>query len=411
MNKVEKLCLELEVLSQMNERVVTYGMDKTVAHTVASMEGENLLPYPETAYSNRPSITFRTASLEGIGQMIIQKLANVVEIIINLVGKVFKYIMSLISSDYGKNHKKQKDNYEQAKKYYYRSHRRYDEEKAGEEEVIVIDSRQTLAEIIRNHATEDLNDKKERLDSAYTVLVENIFENRSAMSNLIIIPKQVEELSETTIDLVNHVDTAIEKYAAGKVRSVVELTMQGKAKISMSKFLVAAGQVNTRISKARTVSLQLPAYPRKDEDFVYPHKYLRECITIIREASFAKSKVSYVNDVFLKGRDAMPAVDDFASGINVIFQKDEMFKKQRDFAAIKRNLIKSKKQLNKRGILPEEVNDFREIMLEYLATVTSTVNYSILYRQTNKAMMNNILRFINAKSFYLVARSKAMGGA
>lgn len=411
MNKVEKLCLELEVLTQMNERVVTYGMDKQVAHTVASMEGENHLPYPETAYSNRPSITFRTASLEGIGQMIIQKLADVVEIIITLVGKVYKYIMALISSEYGKNLKKQKDHYEQTRKYYYRSHSRYEKESKGEEEVIVLDSRKTLDEIIKGHLTEDLNDKKERLDSAYTVLVENIFENRAAVSNLVIAPKQVDELSETTIDLVNHVDGALAKYAAGKVKSIPELTMQGKAKISMSNFLVSASKLNARFASARTTTLQIPAFPRKDEDYIYPHKYLRECITVIREASYTQSNKSYVNDVFLKGKDAMPSLDDFASGINVIFERDEMFKKQRDFVAIKKNLINSKKQLNKRGILPEEVNDFRLVMLEYLATVTATVNYSILFRQTNKAMMNNILKFINAKSFYLVARSKAMGGA
>lgn len=407
MKKISRLAMQIELLANMQEQVQTQGIDKKTATIVASVESDTKLPYPPSAYSNSPSITFREVSLESIGRMIMEKLTSVIDFIIDMFSRFFKYLVSLFDSDYSKKLKEQKDFHRKAKRYYEQSVSKYEAKPKDVPEP----PQKTAEEILEQHLTEDLSSTKERLNGLYTTLLDAMYNNRNEVFYLVLQPQMVDSLNKTSMAFVDNVKNALEKYSKGHMKDLVDAKMQAIAFNLMVDFQKAASATNQHFAKARTPNLKIPKYLRTNDDFIEPHVYLRDCISVVREASFESTGLDYVNEMLLKTGSIYPSLEDFSVRLDLLFQKDEVFKKHRDLVKIKKELLASKKKLSSKGINPEYEGIYRATMLEYLKNVTTTVNYAILFRQTNKIMMRSILRFINAETAYMMARSKVLNQA
>ena len=401
MNRLERVCLELNTMADIAVSVNMQGMDRQSASTVISMEGANALPYPTNAYSKRPSVTFRTASLESIGRIILEKIASGIDLVVDVISRMFKYVVNLITGDYKKHYKEQKKHYEHASKQYSKSVSEFRKKQNN-------DRKQQAEDLLLRNASEELTNTAERLNSTYNQLVKTLHLEGSEYSNILVRPSDVEKINTSTREVIKHVNNALTRYSQGKIHSLTELTLQGHAKKSMMAFLTTTATINATIASTRLKTIQLPAFNNTEEDLMKPHLFMRKCIEAVREASNTPSGNDYIKDYLEQGKNAVPDVDRIGDHIQFLFEKDEIFKFHKDFERAKKDLLKARRDLSRKGVMPDEVDYFRQAMIEYITTVTATVNYSILFRQVNKVTMRSVLRFMNANTAYMTARMNIM---
>lgn len=401
MNRLERVCLELNTIVDTAIDVNVQGMDRRSAETVISMEGADALPYPMNAYSKRPSVTFRKASLESIGRIILEKIASGIDLVIDVISRIFKYVVNFITGDYKKHYKEQKKHYEYASKHYSKSLSEFRKKENNQR-------KQEAEDVLLRNATEELTNTAERLNSTYNLLVKTIHLESREFSKVLVEQKNVEIINTSTRDVIKHVNNALTRFGEGKMHSLTELTLQGHAKQSMTRFLTTCATINSEIASTRLKTIQMPAFNNTEEDLLKPHLYMRKCIEVIREASNTESGNDYIRDYLDMGKSAVPEVDNLGDHIEFLFEKDDIFKFHKEFERAKKDLLKAKRDLNRKGVMPDEMEYFREAMLEYITTVTATVNYSILFRQVNKVTLRAILRFMNANTAYMTARMNIM---
>lgn len=403
MNRLERVCFELNTAVDISASVEKYGMDRQSARAIISMEGAGALPYPENAYSKKPGITFREGSLESIGRIVLQKIASAVDLVITIVSRIFKYIMTFLKGDYKKHFKEQKKHHEYASKRYVKAKQTFKEQPQTEEKLV-------LEDVLRRNATERLTDSSARLNTAYSKLIRTIHKEKDEFTKLIVTPHDVKVINDATRDVIDTVNTTIGKFAAGKVHSISVATQEAYNQRSVTSFLGTTGSINERLGSARLSTITLPPFNNTQEELINPHLYMRECLSVVRNASLEESGFNYVEDILDKEGSAVPIVDSVAVNLELLFDRDDIFKRHKEFEKAKKELLKAKRTLERNGIMPSETERFRQAMLTYLQIVTTTVNYSILFRQVNKVTVRSILRFINASTAYMTARVNTMNG-
>jgi hypothetical protein len=403
MNRLERVCFELNTAVDISASVEKYGMDRQSARAIISMEGAGALPYPENAYSKKPGITFREGSLESIGRIVLQKIASAVDLVITIVSRIFKYIMTFLKGDYKKHFKEQKKHHEYASKRYVKAKQTFKEQPQTEKKLV-------LEDVLRRNATERLTDSSARLNTAYSKLIRTIHKEKDEFTKLIVTPHDVKVINDATRDVIDTVNTTIGKFAAGKVHSISVATQEAYNQRSVTSFLGTTGSINERLGSARLSTITLPPFNNTQEELINPHLYMRECLSVVRNASLEESGFNYVEDILDKEGSAVPIVDSVAVNLELLFDRDDIFKRHKEFEKAKKELLKAKRTLERNGIMPSETERFRQAMLTYLQIVTTTVNYSILFRQVNKVTVRSILRFINASTAYMTARVNTMNG-